>query len=124
MKKQLLTIALIFFGVQFAKAVDLYCGASIETVNGSAIYNKQLFLEKVTENKSTIRYLLDDGSILTVSSGQIFDSTPIKDGDLMIVISKITTEYRCHLQKYSVMQLRLSTSTQRQQAVGQAMILY
>lgn len=88
MKKQLLTIALIFFGVQFAKATDLYCGASIETVNGSAIYNKQLFLEKVTENKSTIRYLLADGSILTVSSGQIFDSTSIKDGDLMIVISK------------------------------------
>jgi len=86
MKKIILIIATSILS-QAALASELYCGANVEQNLGSQIYNKLVFWEKMDTSKSTVRFLLADGTLVKSD-----DLTPalldkVVDGTLAISIS-------------------------------------
>lgn len=70
-----------------AFAAELHCGASVESVPGSNVYDKTIFWEKITDQKPTLRFLLPDGSVIRADEMNAETQAKITDGSKAIAIS-------------------------------------
>lgn len=86
MKKYLLTVAISILS-QAAFASDLYCGANVEEIAGSQVYNKLVFWEKTETTKSTVRFLLADGTFVKAEELTPVSLEKIVDGTTAMSIS-------------------------------------
>jgi hypothetical protein len=86
MKKVLVTVLATLIS-QAAFAGDLFCGANIETVPGSQVYNKLLFWEKADATKPNIHYLLAGGILIDQKDLTPDSLAKIVDGTLALGIT-------------------------------------
>ena len=82
MKKAIVTGIIAVLGSQMAMAANTYCGASVETVKGSHVYDKKVFLDKVESTKAIQRYLLPDGTVLKAEDLKPETLAKIADGSV------------------------------------------
>lgn len=87
--KRASTILAMILGSQVVSAADLYCGANVEQVPGSQVYNKLVFWEKIDTTKPTSHYLLADGTLIKASELTPESLAKIIDGTLALSISFI-----------------------------------
>ncbi len=86
MKKYLLTLAVTILS-QAAFASELYCGANSEKVPGSQVYDQLLFWEKANPTKSTVRFLLSDGTLLKIEEATPEVIAKVVDGTTAMSIT-------------------------------------
>lgn len=85
--KNALTFLAMILGSHIASAADLYCGANVEQVPGSQVYNRLVFWEKIDTTKPTSHYLLADGTLIKASELTPESLSKIVDGTLALSIS-------------------------------------
>lgn len=86
MKKYLLALVVGLLS-QATMAADLYCGANIEEIPGSQIFNKLIFWDKTDTTKPNLRFLLADGTLIKSEEFTPSVMEKIVDGTLAMSIS-------------------------------------
>lgn len=86
MKKVILAIVTVILA-QTTFAADLYCGASTEKTPGSQVYDKLIFLEKIDTHKTTLKFILEDGTLINSDALTPDLLNKVIDGSSVISIS-------------------------------------